>query len=170
MASRTTAVALEAAHAAHLVRRRASQPRQQAWRCQRQTPSSLTSYEGWGAMATTRSARSEDLHARLRPAWPHRSLPGSGRRGTSPCWSKCRAARQCHGIDDPGRKQRRRGADDDWQLNYSSMNFHVFAPSSRRTRTEAMSSGSKFPRFTPCFAPGAGSSGSQCVTHAQVLQ
>ena len=37
---------------------------------------------------------------------------------------------------------------------YSSRNCHVSAPSKRRTRTEAMSSGSKLPRFTPCLAPG----------------
>ncbi len=55
-------------------------------------------------------------------------------------------------------------------LNYSSMNFHVLAPSNRRARTDAMSSGSKFPRFTPCFAPGVACNGSQCVTHPQVLQ
>lgn len=56
------------------------------------------------------------------------------------------------------------------RLNYSSINVHVFAPSNRRTRTDAMSAGSKFPRFTPCFAPGVGCKGSQCVTHPQVLQ
>ena len=50
------------------------------------------------------------------------------------------------------------------------MNFHVSAPSNRRTRTDAMSSGSKLPRFTPCLAPGVASSGSQWVTHPQVLQ
>ena len=59
---------------------------------------------------------------------------------------------------------------DPQRLNYSSMNFHVFAPSNRRTRTDVMSSGSKFPRFTPCFAPDVACNGSQCVTHPQVLQ
>jgi hypothetical protein len=50
------------------------------------------------------------------------------------------------------------------------MNFQVSAPSNLRTRTDAMSFGSKFPRFTPCFAPGTGMSGSQCVTQPQFLQ
>jgi hypothetical protein len=44
---------------------------------------------------------------------------------------------------------------------YSSRNCHVLAPSKRRTRTEAMSSGSKLPRFTPCLAPGSAVKGSQ---------
>jgi len=44
---------------------------------------------------------------------------------------------------------------------YSSMNCHVWAPSKRRTRTEAISSGAKLPRFTPCLAPGSGVIGSQ---------
>ena len=45
--------------------------------------------------------------------------------------------------------------------NYSSRNCHVSAPSNRRTRTEAMSAGSKLPRFNPCRAPGVRSIGSQ---------
>src|SRR5438552_9893461 len=53
---------------------------------------------------------------------------------------------------------------------YSSMNFQLSAPLKRRTRTDAISSGSKFARFTPCFAPGVGCSGSQCVTQPQVRQ
>lgn len=44
---------------------------------------------------------------------------------------------------------------------YSSKNFHVSAPSNLRTRTEAISCGSKFPRWTPCLAPGFISIGSQ---------
>ncbi len=43
------------------------------------------------------------------------------------------------------------------------------APSSRRTRTDAISAGSKFPRFTPCRVPGVGGNGSQCVTQHRVL-
>lgn len=53
---------------------------------------------------------------------------------------------------------------------HSSRNCQVFAPSKRRTRTEAISSGSKLPRFTPCLAPSSGTSGSQCVTQPQILQ
>src|SRR5450432_1738335 len=55
-------------------------------------------------------------------------------------------------------------------MDYGSTNFHVFAPSKRRTRTDAMSSGSKLARLTPCLPSEVGCNGSQCVTQPQVLQ
>ena len=46
-------------------------------------------------------------------------------------------------------------------IGSSSKNFQVLAPSSFRTLTEATNWGSKLPKWTPCRAPGFGSSGSQ---------
>ena len=50
------------------------------------------------------------------------------------------------------------------------MNVQVVAPSKRRTRTDAMSSGSKLARLIPCLPSEVAIKGSQCVTHPQVLQ
>ena len=59
------------------------------------------------------------------------------------------------------RSRRRRPAAPGRMLTHSSKNFQVSAPSNLRTRTEAISFGSKLPRLTPCFAPATASIGSE---------